>query len=69
MAVLVSVGRVAVGTHYPGDVLGGAGIGTLAALVFWARPVRGQLHALADFAGDLYDRAAARVLPAKTRSV
>jgi undecaprenyl-diphosphatase len=63
MAVLVSVGRVAVGTHYPGDVLAGAAIGTLAALVLWVPAVRRRLHALADFAGDLYDRATARALP------
>lgn len=41
LAVLISVGRVIVGEHYPGDVLAGAAIGTLSALVVvrLARPV------------------------------
>lgn len=60
MAALVSVGRVAVGTHYPGDVVAGGVIGTVAALVFWHPAVRQRLHVLADFAGDVYDRSAAR---------
>jgi undecaprenyl-diphosphatase len=57
MAVVLSVARVAVGTHYPSDVLAGAAIGTLAALVLWHRSVRGPLHRLAEWAGNLYDRA------------
>ena len=40
MATLVSVGRVVVGTHYPTDVLAGAAIGTLSALVFFHPRVR-----------------------------
>lgn len=56
LAALVSVARVAVGTHYPGDVLAGAVVGTAAALILWLPPVRGRLHALADWAGALYDR-------------
>lgn len=41
LAVLISVGRVIVGEHYPGDVLAGAAIGTFSALVVvrLARPV------------------------------
>lgn len=35
LAVLLSLARVAVGTHYPSDVLGGALIGTGAAAVVW----------------------------------
>lgn len=57
LAVLVSVGRVAVGTHYPTDVLGGAALGTAAALFFWLPQVRRPLNALANWAGALYDRA------------
>jgi undecaprenyl-diphosphatase len=56
LAVLVSVGRVAVGTHYPSDVLGGAVLGTAAALFFWWPPVRRPLHALANWAGAVYER-------------
>jgi undecaprenyl-diphosphatase len=56
MAVVVSLSRVAVGTHYPSDVLGGAAVGTLAALLFWHPSVRGPLRSLAEWAGSLYDR-------------
>ena len=62
MAVLVSLSRVVVGTHYPSDVLGGAVLGTLAALVFWHPLVREPLHRLADWAAGLYERAAYAVL-------
>jgi undecaprenyl-diphosphatase len=56
LASLVSVSRVALGTHYPSDVLGGAILGALCALVFWIPPVRQRLHRLADWAGELYER-------------
>lgn len=62
MATLLSVARVAVGTHYPGDVLAGALIGSAAALVFWHPTVRRPLHGLADRVGRLYESAADRVL-------
>ena len=41
LAVLIAVGRVIVGEHYPGDVIVGAAIGTVAALIVvrLARPV------------------------------
>jgi len=41
LAVLIAVGRVVVGEHYPGDVIVGAAIGTVAALVVvrLARPL------------------------------
>jgi len=41
LAVLIAVGRVVVGEHYPGDVLAGAAIGTVSALVVvrLARPL------------------------------
>jgi undecaprenyl-diphosphatase len=57
MAVVLALARVCVGVHYPGDVLGGALIGTAAALVLWLEPVRSWLNSLADWAGSLYDRA------------
>lgn len=56
LAFAVSIGRVAVGTHYPGDVLAGAALGTACALLFWLPPIRSRLHALADWAGEMYDR-------------
>jgi membrane-associated phospholipid phosphatase len=41
LAVLIALGRVIVGEHYPGDVLAGALIGTVAAvlIVRLARPL------------------------------
>jgi undecaprenyl-diphosphatase len=68
MAAVVSVARVAVGTHYPSDVLGGALIGAAAALIFWLPAVRGPLHAAADWAGGLYDRGLERALGLRSAS-
>ncbi len=56
-AAVVSVGRVALGFHYPSDVLAGAALGTAAALVLWITPLRARVDALADFAGRLWDGA------------
>jgi undecaprenyl-diphosphatase len=61
MAVVLSVARVAVGTHYPGDVLAGAALGALAALVLWHPSVRVPLHRFAEWAGTLYDGAVYRL--------
>jgi undecaprenyl-diphosphatase len=55
MATLLSVARVAVGTHYPGDVLAGALLGASAALLLWQPAVRRPLHALGDWSGRLYE--------------
>jgi undecaprenyl-diphosphatase len=62
MATLIGVGRVMIGVHYPTDILGGALLGTLCALVFWHPRVRGPLSALADWLGALYERIAAALL-------
>lgn len=67
MAATVSVARVAVGTHYPSDVIGGALIGALAALVLWLPPIRSRLHALAEWAGEIYDGVVANVGGARNR--
>ena len=56
-AAVLSVGRVAIGVHYPSDVLGGAVLGTAAALVLWIAPVRARVDALADLLGGYWDRA------------
>lgn len=61
LATLLSVSRVAVGTHYPTDVLAGAAIGTLAALVLWLPAVRRPLHRLADEVGAIYERGGTRM--------
>jgi undecaprenyl-diphosphatase len=67
MATVLSVARVAVGTHYPSDVLAGAAIGTLAALAFWHPSVRRPLHRLAEWGSTVYERVADRLadLPAR----
>ncbi len=55
LATLVAVARVALGTHFPTDVLGGAILGVLAALLLWTPLVRGPLHELGDRAGNIYE--------------
>jgi undecaprenyl-diphosphatase len=62
LASVLSIARVAVGTHYPGDVAAGALIGTSAALVFWHPSVRKPLHRAATWAGSAYDHAAVELL-------
>jgi undecaprenyl-diphosphatase len=62
MAIIVAVARVAVGVHYPSDVVGGALIGTAAALILWLPPIRRPLHALSEWAGSVYERVMARLL-------
>ena len=62
MAAVLSLARVAVGTHYPSDVLAGAALGAAAALLLWHPAVRRPLHALADRSGRLYEAVADRLL-------
>jgi undecaprenyl-diphosphatase len=62
MATILAVSRVAVGVHYPGDVIGGALIGTASALIFWVPPIRRPLHWLAEWVGSVYERVLDRVL-------
>jgi undecaprenyl-diphosphatase len=50
--------RVAMGIHYPTDVLAGAAVGALAALALHLRRARALLHRLADLAGAVLDSAA-----------
>jgi len=56
-AAVLSVGRVALGVHYPSDVLAGAALGAAGALVLWAAPIRARVDAIADFFGRSWDRA------------
>ena len=65
---MTSVARVAVGTHYPSDVVGGALLGTAAALFLWLPPIRGRLHLFADWAGALYERSASWALRLPSRA-
>jgi len=59
-ACVLAVGRVAMGVHYPSDVLAGAVLGAACALLLWAAPVRRALNRVADLAGGLFDAAVAR---------
>jgi undecaprenyl-diphosphatase len=61
-AAILDFGRVAAGFHYPTDVLAGAAIGALAALLLWTPPLRTWIDALSDFIGGLWDRAVDAVL-------
>jgi undecaprenyl-diphosphatase len=56
-ATILSIGRVALGVHYPSDVLAGAALGAAAALALWFPPVRSRVDAVADFLGERWDRA------------
>jgi undecaprenyl-diphosphatase len=53
LALLLSVGRVALGAHYPSDVLAGAVLGLAAALVLWIPALRERVDRLADALGRL----------------
>jgi undecaprenyl-diphosphatase len=55
-AAVLSIGRVAIGVHYPSDVVAGAALGCAAALALWWTPVRGRVDALADFVGRPLER-------------
>jgi hypothetical protein len=68
VALALAIARVAVGTHYPSDVVGGALLGTAAALMLWLPPIRGRLHLLADWAGALYERIASWALRLPSRA-
>ena len=60
LAMLLAVGRVAIGVHYPTDVLAGAALGAVSALVLWAPPMRRRLDWLAAAAGRGFDGALRR---------
>lgn len=62
LAAILCFGRVALGFHYPTDVIAGAVLGGLSALVLWLGPVRGAVDAVSDWFGGLWDRATDAVL-------
>jgi undecaprenyl-diphosphatase len=51
-ATLLAVGRVAIGVHFPSDVLAGAILGCGVALVLYLGPVRTGIDKLADLIGS-----------------
>jgi undecaprenyl-diphosphatase len=55
-AAVLSVGRVAIGVHFPSDVLAGAVLGCLAASVLWIGPPRRRIDALSDRLGGGVER-------------
>ncbi|MBS1879060.1 MAG: phosphatase PAP2 family protein [Actinobacteria bacterium] len=55
-ATVLSVGRVAIGVHYPSDVIAGAALGSAAALALWWRPLRDRVDALSDLLGRPLER-------------
>jgi undecaprenyl-diphosphatase len=62
LATVLAVGRVAIGVHYPSDVLAGAALGTLIALLLYLPAVRGRIDGLTDRGGTLLDR----IVPRRT---
>jgi undecaprenyl-diphosphatase len=56
MAAAIALSRVVVGTHYPSDVMAGAVLGTLAALVVWSPPIRAPLRRLSQMLSARYDQ-------------
>ena len=56
-AAVLSVGRVAIGVHYPSDVLAGAALGAACALALWAPFFRARIDAASDWLGAWWDRA------------
>jgi undecaprenyl-diphosphatase len=63
-ALILLFGRVALGYHYPTDVLGGAVIGTVAALLLWVAPSRHRIDTLTARAGGAWDQAIDKLLGA-----
>jgi len=60
-AAILSVGRVALGVHFPSDVLAGAALGAGVAFLLWqVRPLRRRIDALSDWLGGHWDRLLAR---------
>ena len=56
-AAVVSIGRVAIGVHFPSDVLAGAVLGSgVALLLFWG-PLRTRVDRLADLIGGWIEAA------------
>lgn len=66
-AVVIGVGRVFVGAHYPADVLAGALVGLGAALIV-VRLGRPLIERLVGYVGRVTDPVVARVMPSRAQS-
>jgi membrane-associated phospholipid phosphatase len=64
-AAILGFARVALGYHYPTDVIGGAVLGSAAALLLWTPPLRAIINRGSDLVGRILDRVVGRVLPAR----
>lgn len=62
-ATLLAIARVGLGVHYPSDIVGGALVGTMAAIALWVPPVVHVVDGVADKAGDLIGHARRAVMP------
>jgi membrane-associated phospholipid phosphatase len=62
ITALICIARVAVGVHYPLDVLAGAALGAGCALMMRSSPLRGVLDPIADRIGGFTDLARARMV-------
>lgn len=60
-ATVLSIGRVAIGVHFPSDVLAGAVLGAASAMALHVRPARARIDRLADLVGGWIEAAIARV--------
>jgi undecaprenyl-diphosphatase len=60
-AAVLSIGRVAIGVHFPSDVLAGALLGCGVALALFAPPLRTRIDRLADLVGGWIETVLARV--------
>lgn len=60
-AAVLAVGRVAIGVHFPSDVLAGAVLGCGVALLLFIGPVRSRIDRLADLIGGWIEAAMAKV--------
>jgi undecaprenyl-diphosphatase len=60
-ATVLSIGRVAIGVHFPSDVLAGAVLGGGVAIVLFARPPRIRIDRTADVVGRWIESLLTRV--------
>lgn len=56
MAAILAAGRVAIGVHYPTDVLAGAALGAITARILWGPRARSALNGVSDLAGTIIAR-------------